>query len=76
VSGAEFTALIERCGWSGRWLADQLSISRGHMGDMMSGRRTPHPAIVRYLERVAKAIENVPRPELADRRYTRPAGLG
>ena len=69
MTGAEFTALIDRCGWSGRWLADQWGISRGHMGDMMSGRRQPYPDLVRYLKEVAKAIKAVPDPELPDRRF-------
>ena len=69
MTGPEFAALIERIGWSGRWLADQLGLSRGHMGDMMSGRTSPNPAIVSYLQRVAKAVENIPRPNLTDRRF-------
>jgi hypothetical protein len=69
MTGAEFSALIDRVGWSGRWLADRFGLSRGHMGDMMRGHTTPNPAIVRYLERVAKAIESIPRPDLTDRRF-------
>jgi transcriptional regulator with XRE-family HTH domain len=69
MTGAEFSALIERCGWSGRGLADRIGLSRGHVGDMMRGRTSPNPTVVRYLERVAKAIENVPPPDLSDRRF-------
>jgi hypothetical protein len=69
MTGAQFSALIDRIGWSGRWLADRLSLSRGHVGDMMSGRTSPNPAIVSYLESVAKAIERIPRPNLTDRRF-------
>lgn len=69
MTGPEFSALIDRIGWSGRWLADQLGLSRGHMGDMMTGRTSPNPAIVDYLRKVAHAIERIPKPELTDRRF-------
>jgi len=69
MTGAQFSALLERVGWKGRWLAERLGLSRGHMGDMMTGRVTVHPAITDYVQRVAKAIDSVPLPDMADRRF-------
>ena len=69
MTGAQFSALIERVGWSGRWLADRLGLSRGHMGDMMTGRVSPNDSIADYLKRVAKAIDDIPLPNLTDRRF-------
>jgi len=68
MTGAEFAALIKRTGWSGRSVAELFGVSHGVIGDMRTGRRSVNPVIARYLERVAKAIENVPVPELTDRR--------
>ena len=71
MTGAEFTALIDRCGWSGRAVARRFQIGHGTIGDMKADRMTPDPRIVAYLTRVADAIARVPMPDLplSDRRF-------
>lgn len=64
MTGPEFTALIERTGWTVRAVADVFGVSHGLIGDMRSGRRPVHPEIAGYLQRVVAAVERIPVPEL------------
>lgn len=68
MTGAEFSALIDRTGWSGRSIAKRFRLAHGTIGDMKTGRIPVQPTLAAYLERVAHAIERVPLPTLPDRR--------
>jgi hypothetical protein len=68
VTGDEFTALINRTGWSARSIAKRFRLSHGTIGDMTTGRIPVQPALAAYLERVASAIERIKLPDLPDRR--------
>jgi hypothetical protein len=69
MTGQQFAALLARIGWSGRELARRLDMPGSTIRAMSSGASSVHPAVSDYLERVAAAIERVPLPDPADRRY-------
>ena len=71
MTGREFAALLKRAGWTGRELAERLGISRSNIAAMTSGANSVDARLADYVQRVAKAIERVELPQLADRRYTR-----
>lgn len=66
---AEFAALIERTGWTGREVARRFGIPRSNIAAMTSGANSVDETLARYLQRVALAIERVDMPDLADRRF-------